>query len=194
MEGPLGLRRILLDIICPFPYPYIGRVPIQWWPQRVRCALWTRHPSVKVAMGCHTEPAIAHIVYIWEKWHNCEQKTELAFAVKKVHHIPKKKLHTFTIFFSGPIFFCTYTTYRKKELHVSTAKKRYMNLRVFGFTFFTRSTSDGSRGTASCRRRHRFGGMRGKFQWLGQGALVKVAITMLYFCKTTQVPGSEVQA
>ena len=54
---------------CPFPCPYITRVPIKWWPHRVLCALWTRCPIVKVAMGCCTEPAIVHIARVFQKWH-----------------------------------------------------------------------------------------------------------------------------
>ena len=46
---------------------YIGRVPTNWWPRRVLCALWTRRPIVKVAMGCRTEPAAVHIAHVLQR-------------------------------------------------------------------------------------------------------------------------------
>ena len=48
---------------------YIGRVPTNWWPHRVLCALWTRRPIVKVAMGCHTEPAAVPVAHVLQKLH-----------------------------------------------------------------------------------------------------------------------------
>ena len=48
---------------------------------------WTRRPIVKVAMGCHTEPAAVHIVHVLQRLH----------------------------FFQFFNFFIIYTTYRKKK-------------------------------------------------------------------------------
>ena len=48
---------------------YIGRVPTNWWPSRVLCALWTRRPIVKVAMGCHTEPGAVHLAHVLQRLH-----------------------------------------------------------------------------------------------------------------------------
>ena len=39
-------------------YCGIGEVPINCWPHRVLCALWTRRPILKVTMGCCMELAI----------------------------------------------------------------------------------------------------------------------------------------
>ena len=76
---------------------YIGRVPTNWWPRRVLCALWTRRPIVKVAMGCHTEPAaVAHVL---------------------------QRLHFFQFF----NFFIIYTTYRKKKKITRPYRKKKNN-------------------------------------------------------------------
>ena len=48
---------------------YIGRVPTNWWPRRVLCALWTQRPIVKVAMRCRTELGAVHIAHVLQKLH-----------------------------------------------------------------------------------------------------------------------------
>ena len=58
-----------------------------WWPRRVLCALWTRRPIVKVAMGCRTKPAAVHIAHVLQRLH----------------------------FFQFFNFFIIYTTYRKNK-------------------------------------------------------------------------------
>ena len=68
----------------------ISQVPTNWWPHRVICALWTRRPIAKVAMGCHTEPAPIHIAHVLEKMH----------------------------FFQFLKFFINYITYHKKNFNL----------------------------------------------------------------------------
>ena len=78
--------------------PYIAGGCI-WWPRRVLCALWTRRPIVKFAMGCHTEPAAVHIELY------CKGCNFFNFSIffYNLHNLPQKKLHDEAIF--------SYTTY-----------------------------------------------------------------------------------
>ena len=96
---------------------YIGRVPTNWWPRRVLCALWTRRPIVKVAMGCRTEPAAVHIAHVLQRLdffqfsifcYNLQdlpqkkitrpyrKNRKIHFFFHNSHDLPQKKLHAFT--------------------------------------------------------------------------------------------------
>ena len=71
---------------------YIGRVPTNCWPRRLLCALWTRRPIVKVAMGCHTDPAALHIAHVLQRLHFFQSFN----FFYNLHHLPQKKLHALT--------------------------------------------------------------------------------------------------
>ena len=66
-----------------------GRVPTNWWPHRVLCALWTRRPIVKVAMGCRTELAAVHIAHVLQRLHFFQF---FNFFKNNLHALPQKKI------------------------------------------------------------------------------------------------------
>ena len=98
---------------------YIGRVPTNWWPRRVLCALWTRRPIVKLAMGCRTEPAAIHIAHVLQRLHffqffnfffiihttYCKKNYTHLPQKKNYTHLPQKKLHDQTIFLYSTYIF-----------------------------------------------------------------------------------------
>ena len=91
---------------------YIGRVPTNWWPRRVLCALWTRRPIVKVAMGCHTEPAAEHIAHVLQRLHFFQ----FFNFFNNLHDLPQKKItRPYPKNKKFNFFLIIYTTYRKKN-------------------------------------------------------------------------------
>ena len=128
---------------------YIGRVPTNWWPRGVLCALWTRRPIVKVAMGCRTEPAAVHIAHVLQRLdffqffnffynlHDLQQKKKNYTTYSK-----KKKIQ---------FFFIIHTTYSKKKkiTRIYSKKKKLHDCTVFLYTTYifhcaTTSTTDHS--------------------------------------------------
>ena len=116
---------------------YIGRVPTNWWPRRVLCALWTRRPIVKVAMGCRMEPAAVHIAHVLQRLdffqffnffynlHDLQQK-------KKLHDLPQKLKNSI-------FFYNSHDLQQKKNYTHLQQKKNYTTIRFFctRLTFFT---------------------------------------------------------
>ena len=106
----LGLILCLVPMTHHVKLCYIGRVPTNWWSQSVLGALWTWRPIVKVAMGCHTEPATEHIAHVLQSCISFNFSIFLNdlhdLRPKKIARIyRKKKLHNSTIFFVHELHF-----------------------------------------------------------------------------------------
>ena len=116
---------------------YIGRVPTNWWPRRVLCALWTRRPIVKVAMGCRTEPAAVHIAHVLQRL----DFFQFFNFFYNLHDLPqKKKLHDLPQKLKNSIFFYnSHDLQQKKNYTHLQQKKIYTTIRFFctRLTFFT---------------------------------------------------------
>ena len=108
---------------------YIGRVPANWWPRRVLCALWTRRPIVKVAMGCRTEPAAVHIAHVLQRLHFFQ----FFNFFYNLHDLPQKKKITLPYRKSKKIqfFFIIHTTYSKKKNYTHLQQKKITRLDGF---------------------------------------------------------------
>ena len=100
---------------------YVGRLPTNWWPRRVLCALWTQRPIVKVAMVAHRTGSCTDCTCIAKVAFLPIFQFFLSFTrltAKKNHtHLPPKR---------NQFFLIIYTTYRKKNI---TRIYRKKNLR-----------------------------------------------------------------
>ena len=119
---------LCLVAMTPFETMLYWPSPTNWWPHRVLCALGTRRPIVKVAMGCCTEPADVHIAHVLQKLH-AFQFFNLFYNLQD---LPQRKNYSIGHFF-------LYTTYIFHNLCLKTKvlAKKYNLCQKRKFTRFT---------------------------------------------------------
>ena len=91
-------------------------------------ALWTRRFIVEAAVRCRTEPAIAHIAYIFQKLHFVVLPflfTITQSTTKKYANLSHTKSHHLTIRFPCRISFCNLRALPQRKFHDVATKQNY---------------------------------------------------------------------